>query len=290
MAVQRVVKRADDAVDVDQAIGHLLHLFRRQDRGVEAHVAVLGAFGLQLVKPGLIVGQGDAADMVQPAGHAGDLFQLLVQADGVALQGGHVGVAVDGVKAARRVPGGAGGQFRPLDQHHIGPAELGQVIQNRAADDAATDDHNAGMGFHIPPLYGFVWSGYQAIAQRPVRRRHQRSPLPDSGAVGAKSESGGDRMIAAASRFRRAGSATFRASSPLGLNRSTTSSATPRVSRRSCGPRSIRWSRSGAGCHGGGQAPMQQAGRHCRRSATASRPATRPEPSPSCCPTRRRSP
>jgi uncharacterized protein YcbX len=70
-------------------------------------IAVLGAFGLQHVEPFGRVGQRHAADMVQAAGHAGDRFQLLVKPDGIALQRRHVGVAVQRVKPARRVPGRA---------------------------------------------------------------------------------------------------------------------------------------------------------------------------------------
>ena len=148
VTVQRVIKRADDPFEVDHAIGQLGDFLRAEDLGVQPHIAMLGAFGLQLFKPGLIVGQRDAAHVVQPAGHAGDLFQLFVKPDGIALQRGHVGVAVQGVKAACRVPCGAGGEFRAFDQHDVGPAEFGQVIQHGTADDTAANHDHAGMGFH----------------------------------------------------------------------------------------------------------------------------------------------
>ena len=148
VAVQRVIEAAEDALGVHKAIGQLVDFLRSQDLGVQPHVAVLGAFGLQLLEAGLVVGQRHAADMVQPAGHAGDGFQLFVEADRIALQRRHVGVAVDRVEASRRVPGGARGQLGALDQHDVRPAELGQVVENRTADDAAADHHHAGMGFH----------------------------------------------------------------------------------------------------------------------------------------------
>ncbi len=40
----------------------------------------------------------------------------------------------------RRVPGRAGGQLLALQQHDVGPAELGEVIGDRTAGDAAADD------------------------------------------------------------------------------------------------------------------------------------------------------
>jgi hypothetical protein len=42
-----------------------------------------------------------------------------------------------------RVPGGAGGELSAFQEHDIPPAELGQMIGDRAADHAAADDHHA---------------------------------------------------------------------------------------------------------------------------------------------------
>ena len=86
--------------------------------------------------------------MVQPAGHARDLFEFPVETDGIALKRGHVGVAVEGVKSARGMPCAAGGQLRAFQQHHIGPTQPGKVIENAAADDAAADHGNTGGGIH----------------------------------------------------------------------------------------------------------------------------------------------
>ena len=50
------------------------------------------------------------------------------------------------------VPGGTGGQLVPLDQHHIIPARFGQVIGDRGADGAATNDKCLNLGFHLHAL------------------------------------------------------------------------------------------------------------------------------------------
>ena len=142
-------KTGSPLLDFGHNVGELLDFFRPEDFGIQPHIAVLGAFGLELFKARLIVGQRDAADMVEAAGHAGDFFQLFVKPDGIALQGGHIGIAVQRMKAACRVPGRAGGQFRAFNQHHVGPAKLGQVVQHRTADDTAANYHHAGMGFHM---------------------------------------------------------------------------------------------------------------------------------------------
>ena len=44
------------------------------------------------------------------------------------------------------VPGRAAGELLALQQQHVGDAELGQVIGDRAADDAAADDDDVGAG------------------------------------------------------------------------------------------------------------------------------------------------
>ena len=82
------------------------------------------------------------------AGDAGDRLDLLVEIDGVLLQLGDVGIAVERVHAARGVPGRAGGQFRALDQDDVLPAALGQMIGDAGADDASADDDDLGMRPH----------------------------------------------------------------------------------------------------------------------------------------------
>ena len=57
---------------------------------------------------------------------------------------GDVRVAVERVHAAGRVPGRAGRQLAPLEEHDVGPAGLRQVVQHAGADHAATDDDDLG--------------------------------------------------------------------------------------------------------------------------------------------------
>ena len=52
-----------------------------------------------------------------------------------------IGNVVQTVDAGRRMPGGARGQLVALQQHHVGPAELGQVVEDAAADQPAADHH-----------------------------------------------------------------------------------------------------------------------------------------------------
>src|SRR5262249_59569452 len=43
---------------------------------------------------------------------------------------------------ARGVPGGAGGELVALEQHGVGPAPPGEMIERAAADDSPADDHD----------------------------------------------------------------------------------------------------------------------------------------------------
>ena len=53
--------------------------------GRKPHVAMLGALGLQEIQPLGRIGNGQATNMVEPAGHAGDFLKLAIEPDGVAL-------------------------------------------------------------------------------------------------------------------------------------------------------------------------------------------------------------
>lgn len=44
-----------------------------------------------------------------------------------------------------RVPGGARGQFCLLEQHHVSPAFMSQVISQAAAHNTAADDDDSGL-------------------------------------------------------------------------------------------------------------------------------------------------
>ena len=148
MALTLVMEPAQHARDVDHR-QHLLDLFRADQpaafdaHGLEHPVGVLQPF------PALRRG-GE----VDPAGHVqADVLarlglDLRQQVDGVGLQRGDVGVGVQGMDAARRVPRRARGQHAALEQCDVGPAELGQVIQHRGADHAAADDHHPILRFH----------------------------------------------------------------------------------------------------------------------------------------------
>jgi hypothetical protein len=50
---------------------------------------------------------------------------------------------------ASGVPCGAGGQLFSLQEDHVFPPQLGEVVRDRAADDATADDDHAGMCWDV---------------------------------------------------------------------------------------------------------------------------------------------
>ena len=147
IAVDLVVERADKVLLLHQW-KELLGFRRRQQLGLKVQIAGPRVGHLEEVHAVVGVGQDDAARAMQPATLPGDLLELIVQTDRVALQLGHVRIAVQRVETARRVPGRSRRQPRALNQHDVFPACLGEMVQHRTADDAAADDRDLGVGFH----------------------------------------------------------------------------------------------------------------------------------------------
>ena len=147
VTVERVVERPEQALRVRDR-REPRDLLRPHDLGLEPHVAVLGPFGLEEVEAIRVRCEGESTHVMQSAGLAGELLELAIEPDGVALQRGHVGIRVQGVEAARRVPRRARSQLGALDEHHVAPAEPGEVIEHAAPDHPAPDHRNPDMRLH----------------------------------------------------------------------------------------------------------------------------------------------
>ena len=150
VALDRVVHRADEVLLLEQR-EQLLGLGDRDQLEVHAEVAAARLGHLQPVEALGRAGEHDAAGDVHAAGLAGDLLDLLVELDRVLLQLRDVRVAVDRVHAARRVPGRARGQLGALDQHHVLPARLGQVVEHARAHHATADHRHLHVRPHTDP-------------------------------------------------------------------------------------------------------------------------------------------
>ena len=73
-------------------------------------------------------------------------LELDVEVGGIFGEPRHVLRGAQLADQSRRMPGRAGGELLALKQHDVGPAELGQMIGDGAAGDAATDDDGPGLG------------------------------------------------------------------------------------------------------------------------------------------------
>ncbi len=120
---------------------------------VHAVAARLGLLQAQLMLAGLGLREVEAAGLEHAAGLAGLGLQLGVEVHRVVLQAGDVGAVVQAVDVGRRVPGAARGQLVALQQHAVGPAGLGQMVEDRAADHPAADHHGLRVRSHgfAPP-------------------------------------------------------------------------------------------------------------------------------------------
>ncbi len=143
MAFDRVPHGTDEVLRVHER-EHLVGLFDGDHFRVHAEIAAAGMAHLQPVEPVLAVRQRQPAGQMQPAAFAGNLLQFLIQPDRVGLQLGHVRVAVQRVKPARRMPCGPAGEPVPLQQHDVRPARFREVVKDGTADDAAADDCDLG--------------------------------------------------------------------------------------------------------------------------------------------------
>ncbi len=89
----------------------------------------------------VVARQPQAAVHLPSGGLSGLVLQPLVEVDRVAEQLGDVGAAAQLADETGSVERGARRELVPLDEHRVGPSQLGQVIGRRAPDDAAADDH-----------------------------------------------------------------------------------------------------------------------------------------------------
>ena len=111
----------------------------------------LGRLQAQLMFARLCLRQIQRSGLKHPAALPGFRLQFPVKVHRIVLDAGNIGAVMQPVDIGRRVPGAARGQFIAFQQHHVAPAELGKMIQDRASDDAAADDNRLCMGPHLFP-------------------------------------------------------------------------------------------------------------------------------------------
>ena len=88
----------------------------------------------------------DRPHLPHAGGNARLGLQLGVKFGRIFGQARHVLATAELTHQPCRMPCGATGQLFALEQHDIGPAQLGQMIGHRTTRDAAADDHRACVG------------------------------------------------------------------------------------------------------------------------------------------------
>src|SRR5690348_17032734 len=79
-------------------------------------------------------------------------FKLVVKPYRIALQPRNVRIGTYGVNDASRMPCRSRGQFLALQQNAVCATQLGQMIENRAADNATANNEYSHMRGHSVPL------------------------------------------------------------------------------------------------------------------------------------------
>ena len=101
--------------------------------------------------------------------------RLAVEADGAALQHGHVGVGVQGVEAPRRVPSRAGGRLGTFEEHDVAPARPGEAVEHAASHHPATATRTWD-GMATSPPFGRLGRRRSLAAYNAVYRHRMAGP------------------------------------------------------------------------------------------------------------------
>ena len=167
VAIVRVPQAPDHVVGREERVA-LAHLGRAQDLEREPLRRRHAGDVVELRQPVPGMREPDAAARAMADRLARLRRQRPVQPVAVGLQLHHVPGGREVRAVAGGMPGRAGGQFVPLDQHDVPPAEPRQVIEHAAADDAAADHHHPCLRLHGPPPAG-------PLCQQAALRRKRRS-------------------------------------------------------------------------------------------------------------------
>ena len=97
--------------------------------------------------------EADIGNLLETDGLAGFGFKPLIERDGIFVNLADRVAHVEEWQQAGCMPGRARCQFLAFEQDDIRPTLLGQMIEGRDADNAASNDHDTRMFFHGNPLF-----------------------------------------------------------------------------------------------------------------------------------------
>jgi hypothetical protein len=110
-----------------------------------AEGVVHGGDAFELLEAGRAVGDAEAAHLAKAGGLSRFSFQLRKYGHGVLAEFCVAFVGAHGADESRGVPAGPAGELFSLQQNHIVPAELGEVVGDAGAGDATADNDRAGL-------------------------------------------------------------------------------------------------------------------------------------------------
>ncbi len=128
----------------------------------------------------------DQPDRLEAGGLPGLLLQPRVEVAGVQPDRGRgLRGRPEAGHQARGVPGGAGGEPVALEQEHVGPAGVGEVVGDGAADDAAADDDDAGTVGEFGSHGSTVSEGLARWSWSALHTTCERLPAPTDSSCGS---------------------------------------------------------------------------------------------------------
>jgi len=134
-------------------------LFGADDLHVEADILRIAMDIFHPRKLALVGRQADTARPVPADILAGQFLQPGIEVVAVGVDLGEVIAAGDARALPCGVPRRPRGQLVLFDQQAIGPAQFGQMIEQRGTHDAPADDHDPCACLHHRPVLGCQWSG-----------------------------------------------------------------------------------------------------------------------------------
>ena len=144
VAVARDVNAADHIVEIGERI-QIADFGRRYDMHRQLENLGHGGVALELfhASGGRCERDGSALPVARRLAGLG--LEPSIQLRRVAREPRHVHALTQLSDQTRRMPGGAARELLALEQHDVAPAELGQMVGDGAADDAAADDDDPGV-------------------------------------------------------------------------------------------------------------------------------------------------
>ena len=142
LAVERQMHCAHHVGHIQMRI-HLRDVFGGHFTDIDTKRAGQRGCAVDLFLAFLGQGHGDRTVLLHARGNAGLFLQLGVELGGILRQPCHVLTRAQLAHKASGMPGRAAGQLSAFQQNDIGPAQLGQVIGNRAAGHSAANDDGA---------------------------------------------------------------------------------------------------------------------------------------------------